>query len=90
MPPEKEGSFSLEDIRALRYLALVVGVVTCGLFLVAGPGGTVVVTLFIVGNVLAVGGVLYGLRRLRLKKERMTPPLGDSGRSAPQPMSRNT
>jgi hypothetical protein len=70
-PPRKEpsGSFSLEDLRALRYLAIAIGAVASGLFIKAGPGGTLVVVGFVIAIVLGVASTLYGLHILRKKKE---------------------
>ena len=61
------GTFTPEDIGALRLLAIALGVVVCALLWVAPDAGLVVIGLASAMMGLSIAAI-YGLRKLRMRK----------------------
>ncbi len=81
MAEEEKPVFSLSDIRALRWLAIVVGLVACGLFALTGGNAPVLVAGFCTVVMGAVVVVIFLLRRVARKNLPAANPPGPPSRS---------
>ena len=84
MNSDDKGTFSVEDIRALRYLAIVLGLVGMGLIWKLGPDEPLAVSGFLAIVMLAVVATNYGLRCLpkKTKPNKASEPVVQSDRDS--------
>jgi drug/metabolite transporter (DMT)-like permease len=68
-----KATFSKDDIRALRYLAVVLGLIGVGLIWKSGTDHSILAVGFIVVVMATVVVTIYGLRRFRSRQHPVPP-----------------
>jgi hypothetical protein len=83
MSKEDRGTFTLSDIRAIRWLVLVMGGIATGMMLVTDRDSPVMVAGFITVVTIVPLVAIYLLRRFAKKKERDQSPEPTTGTAMP-------